>query len=578
MAGPADDATQPPEATQPVSPPPGVRYATGVSEAATPTPTPATVEESPRTPVDPRDAPTRPKIENPPAPVDPRDAPTKPEIEYADPVDPWAAAEAAAIAAGGQPGGYTAHPHPESTWTVPGAGGPASGPASEPAAAKPAPARKWLLIGGAATTVAAVAVAATVYFWPGYPALDYHRVELIKQITPAVPIASSFTDSEVLGDRAYFASAGSDGRLHVVAADTGSGDKPLWESDAAGQATTWDRMIATPSALLLFSGIDSSTSTSRMAVLDPKDGKLLWERRLGYNDDVIPGDKALVVSDREGKRLLGLGWRDGGPKWTQADPDATAIAPVLTPKNLTGPAGSTGRPFAPDLADDGRFVQFDADRMVTVRDVDSGDSLQTRANVASSSDKTVAYDGRLYVLETGTPKRILEYDLADLAKEPRIVHNADAKDDVKWLGPCGKLLCLIQNPGYEAAEAKVVAVGGEGAWSLQVPKAERLVPVGDTGVLAIGDEGTTLIVDGRQVWSDTTLAVRLDAGNVLRFSEDLTTSVSDRTLSGFHVGDEPGQISELGQVLDVRSDSCSWNTSVLACAAEEKYVVYSFAG
>jgi hypothetical protein len=560
MAGPGDDATQPaePEATQPVSPPPGVRYATGVSEAATPTPTPATIEENPATPVDPRDGSTR------------------PEVEYADPVDPWAAAEAAAIAAGGQPGGFTPHPHPSSTWTVPGSA-PASSTVS-PTAEKPGPARKWLLIGAAATTVAAVAVAATVYFWPGYPALDYHRVELVKQITPAMPIASSFSDAEVLGDRAYFASAGSDGRLHVVAADTGAGDKPLWESDAAGQATTWNRMTATPTALLIFSGVDSATSTSRMVVLNPEDGKLLWERPLGYYDEVVPGEETVVVSDRAGKRLLGLGLTDGKQKWTQPDPDSSAIAPVLTPKDLAGPAGTTGRPFSPDPADDKRFVQFDADRAVTVRDVNSGESMQTRPGVASNSDETLAYDGRLYVLETGTAKRVLEYDLADLAKQPRILHNVDAKDDVTWLGPCGKLLCLIQNPGYEAAEATVMAVGGEGAWSLKVPKAERLVPVGDTGVLALGDDGSTLIVDGKQVWSDTTLAVRLDAGNVLRFSDSLTSSVSDRTLSGFHVGDEPGQISELGQILDVRSDSCSWNTSVLACAAEEKYVVYSFAG
>jgi hypothetical protein len=381
----------------------------------------------------------------------------------------------------------------------------------------------------------------------------------------------------VLGDRAYFASAGSDGRLHVVAADTGTGDKPLWESAAAGQATTWDRMIATPSALLLFSGINSSTSTSRMVVLSPEDGKLLWERSLGYYDDVIPGEQTIVVSDREGKQLLGLGLTDGKQKWTQPDPDATTITPVLTPKDLTGPAGTTGRPFAPELADDERFVQFDADRTVTVRDLNSGNSIQTRPEVASNSDKTTAYDGRLFVLETGTTKRVLEYDLAGLAKQPSIAHTVDTKDDIKWLGPCGKLLCLIQNPGYESAEATVVAVGGEGAWSLKVPKAERLVPVGDTGVLAMSDEGTTLIVDGKQVWSDTTLAVRLDAGNVLRFSESLTSSVSDRTLSGFHVGDEPGQISELGQILDVRPDSCSWNTTVLACVAEEKYVVYSFA-
>ncbi|KHD72468.1 hypothetical protein MB27_39090 [Actinoplanes utahensis] len=540
MADPGDETEQEP-----------ARFAPGVSEAATPTPTPATVPQ-------------------PPADVDPGQEPTaRVEVhQYATPVDPWAVAEAAAIAAGGKPSFEAPPSTPGATWTVLGA--------TEPTAEEPEPprrTRRMVTAGIAGLLVAAVAVAATVYFWPRYPALDFHTVEQIKAITPRTPITSAFVDAEVLGDRAYFASADDQDELHVVAADTGRGDKALWEK-SAGKAKLWESMAVTPSVVALFSGMDSTTGTKKIVVLDAADGDLLWEKPLDYYDEVLLGAETAVWSDRAGERLVGLGLTDGAEKWQDVDPDGTVVRPVLTAKDLAGPAGTAGRLFAPDLADDERIVQFDSDRTVKVRDIDSGNILQERTDVASTSEKTVAYDGRLFVLEVGTTKRIFEYDLANLAANPGTVHSAASTDDIDGLVPCGKLLCFIQKPGYDRKIAKVYAVGGEGTWNADAPNVDSLVAVGDRGVLANTDEDSTLFLDGEPAWTWPGVAVRLDAANVLRFASPLTGSVGDQSLSGVHLGDKP---VELSLMRDVRSGTCAWNTAVLACATGEKYVVYSFA-
>jgi hypothetical protein len=543
MAGP-DDETQPAEApseaTQPVSPSPGgpARYTPGVSEAATPTPTPATV--TPGSPVD---------------------------VQYAEPVDPWATAEAAAIAAGGQPGGYTPHAQPDGTWTTP------APTAEEPRKRRT---RAFLLAGGAAAVVVAIVAAAAVFFWPDHPALDYHPLEKIEQISPIVPVTSAFTDTEMLGDRAYLAGVTEAGTMHVVAADATDG-RVFWESDAAGRATSWKSMYALPSAVVLISGTDSATNTSRVVVLDAiHDGKVLWEKQLSTYDDVYLTSKILVWADREADRLIGLRITDGREEWSEADPDASTVHLVTTPDDLFGPAGTSGRAFAPNTGDDQRFVQIDSDRTATVRDLNTGKALQKRPDVAGTSDKVVAHDGRLYVLEPGTTKRIFSYDLGSLeTSQPVTLHTAQSTDDIKALTPCGKLLCFVLTKGYDRTTDVIMAVGGEGFWEKAQPEVEALVPVGDDGLLAVGDKGTTLLVKGREIWYRLGVSVRLDAGNVLSFSRELSSSLDDRQLYGVHVGENA---VDLGVLENVRSESCSWNTSAIACATDKGYVIYSFAG
>ncbi|WP_433792440.1 PQQ-binding-like beta-propeller repeat protein [Actinoplanes sp. CA-252034] len=510
------------------------RFSPGVSEAATPTPTPATVPESP---------------------------------VYAEPVDPWATAEAAAIAAGGQPGGYTPHPHPEGTWTVPGA--------TEPTVEKRSRRRLAMIVGGAVAVVTVIATAAAAFLlWPKFPALDYHSLREVERITPGTAFTSTFADSEVYGERAFFAGVTEAGALHTLAADTGTGEV-LWENDNAGRAYTWKWMYAREKVVVLHSGVDPTTSRSRVVALSSEDGKLIWDEEIGSSDELyLASDVALWVN-REAKKLTGLDLSDGTVEWSVDDPDATTLHLVTGIGDLTGPAGSGGRPFTPAGGEKQRFVQIDADRTVTVRDVRTGDVLQQRAEVASTSDKVAAHDGRLYVVEPGTTKRVFEYDLAKLAEtQPVTLYTAGDSEDVDQLTPCGDLLCLVVSTGYDGKGDVVRALGGEGAWEKAVAGVEDLVAVGSNGLLAVGDEGTTLFVGGKEAWYRLGVTVRLDARNVLTFSGGLTSSVSDRELSGTHLGEES---VNLGVLSEVRPDSCSWNTSVIACVAEKDYVIQSFA-
>ncbi|GAA1598284.1 hypothetical protein GCM10009828_025050 [Actinoplanes couchii] len=522
-------------------------FAVGVSRAAEPDPTSETVPQQPVR-----------RIEEP----------TKADMEYAEPVDPWAAAEAASIAAGGKPSYEAPAVHPGHTW--PGPSGPDQ-TVLEPGK-KPNRLGRGLLIGGAATVVAAGVTAATVLLWPAHPALDFHRAEEIERFAPAVPFTSSFTTTEVLGDRAYFAGVDEEGTLRVLASDTGAGNKPLWESVAAGKSGTWKTLRATPTAVVLLSGIESSTGAARMVVLDSGTGRMRWQQRVGYNDEIHLGAQTVVWADRDRKRLVGIDLDEGREKWSEADEDATRIHPMPTAEDLDGPAAVDGRTLT--ATDTERFVQFDADKRVTVRELGTGKIVQTRENVSAGGDDVTIRDGRLYVLESGTPKRIFQYDLANLAAEPSALYTAGTTENIDGLAPCGDQLCFLRTTGYDRAATEIVTDG----WNLALPGTKTLVPVGDNGLLAVGDKGTTLIVDRTVVWTLTDgVAARLDAGNVLRFSDDLTSSVGNRALSGFHLGDKAGEIKEMGEIRDVRSESCSWNTSVIACVADKDVVVYSFA-
>jgi len=68
---------------------------------------------------------------------------------------------------------------------------------------------------------------------------------------------------------------------------------------------------------------------------------------------------------------------------------------------------------------------------------------------------------------------------------------------------------------------------------------------------------------------------RLDGGNTLQFSKALSASADDPALAGEHLGDAA---VPLGSLADVRSSTCAWDTSHLACVADQDFVVQRFAG
>jgi hypothetical protein len=240
-------------------------------------------------------------------------------------------------------------------------------------------------------------------------------------------------------------------------------------------------------------------------------------------------------------------------------------------------------PFDADLDDDTRIVQISADKSARVLDAGSGEVVATRAGVADYDDPVVAHHDRLIVRESSTPQTIVAYDLNKLGEgQKRVLYTGGTNVQIDKLTPCGDdAVCWVEETGYDGATAKVGRVNaadGSGAWTRDVANAENLVPVGDS-VLALRSTSPNVSVSllddgGTTAWTRDGVAARLDGGNVLTFSKPLSTTPDDPALAGQHLGDK---LEPLGPISDVRTASCSWNTSVIACVRDEDYVIHRFA-
>jgi molecular chaperone HscA len=443
--------------------------------------------------------------------------------------------------------------------------------------------RLWLVTGAAATAVVVAAGAILTWaFWPKYPALDFQTLSEPVHVAPAVPLGSAWKDAVVRGDRAYLGSADYDtGRVGVVAIDTGA-TKPAWTNADVGASKRWQSMVALPDGVALFSETDTDTDSSQLIVLGADRGDKLWQRTLKENDLVyFAGDHA-VVADRGGKQLLGLDLATGDQRWNLPDPEGTTpptLVAVTTPADLSGPAGPTGRPLAPDLGDDPRLVQIGGDRGARVIDANTGKVLASRPNVARPDDEVIAHNGRLIVRGSEDIHRIVTYGLDKLDGDAIAYTAQSSTARLTGLTPCGDdRVCMVEGTGYGDEKAKVVAVDvaeRKRLWQADAPAADKLVPVGQA-VLATYSTTTWLIdANGHEVWSRKAAAARLDAGNVLEFSKPLAGYADDPALAGRHLGDEPVQ---LGPLADIQTETCSWNATHLACATQKDFVVIKYAG
>jgi hypothetical protein len=443
-------------------------------------------------------------------------------------------------------------------------------------------------VAAAVVVVVGVATTLVVVLWPEYRALDFHPLASPQRVAPAVPLGSSFAAVAVRGDRAYFASVTDDGVLGVVAVDTGSG-KRIWPNNAVGKAERWEQFLATPDAVVAFSARDSSTGERQMVLLDPDTGHELWHRQLGGDDNVMfSGDVAVLVDVRE-SRLLGLEVRGHGKvRWEDKNPvtqyglKTTAVIKSTTVADDSGPASAAGTAFAAPLDDDTRIVQIGADRSAQVIDAKSGDVLKARQAVADPDDELIAHNGRLIVVESDTVRRIVQYDLTKLDL-PKVLYTAP-NDGTRFehLTECGAdRVCFVQTTGYGDKDAQVTAVdvvNGGRVWGRTLAGVASLVPVGDE-VLAAQDSSpaqvSLLDAKGKVTWTRPGVAARLDGGNLLLFSKDLSTSTDDPSLAGQHLGDDPVQ---LGPATGVRSSTCAWDTKVIACAADQDFQIQKFTG
>jgi outer membrane protein assembly factor BamB len=463
----------------------------------------------------------------------------------------------------------------------------------------PAYRKKWFwLVAAALVVVVGVGTTLAVLLWPGYPALDYRPLDASKPVTfaPAAPVSIGFQDTAIIGDRAYFASVSEDPAdamsvsgeetLGVVAADTKSGER-LWQSTKAGKAERWERMVALPQGLVVFTDTNSTTSKRRMAVLGAEKGDLLWQRTIDNDDGVLFSADVAVLVDRVENRLLGLALADGKQRWEQRNVrtdsgTSTSVVAATTPADLSGPAGVSGVAFSPDLTDDTRIVQVAGDKSFRVIDAENGDVLvPPRQGVAAPSDEMIAHNGRFIVREsTGGTQRLLAYDLTATG-EPDVLFSAPANVQISELTACGDdRVCWIETTGFEIKTTQVAGLNvaeGDGVRRRAVPNADSLAPVGEH-VLATQSTSPSAVSlidpDGKQVWNVPGRAARLDGGNLLRFNQGLSTTPDNPALHGEHLGDDA---VPLGALNGVRSATCSWNTSVIACMADETFMVQRFA-
>lgn len=441
----------------------------------------------------------------------------------------------------------------------------------------------------AATALAIVGAGGGIGWWltrDSYPALEFQNLAEIRRVKAGEErLPEAFT--ALLGDVGYVAYPLPDDRLEIVAVNADDGTE-RWRARTSRPARRWERIVAVPGAVAVLADASGYADAGELEVLhDASGGERRWRRPIGRDDEVIFGRDVAVLVDQDAHRLVGLRLRDGTQAWSQANPrteygDARGTAlPVGTAEGESGPAYPDGTPRDPWRGEADRLVLLGADRSARLLDVTSGEVTRTWQGVADVDDLVAARDDRLYVVDdAGGRYRLLGYDLTRAA-EPTVLRTVPDGRRPTALVVCGEhRACLLEAPRGDANRTEVVVVSeGDQARHWAAPKAETLVPVGEH--LLVGrayPESTSTLFDpqGRTVLADRPgVAVRLDAGNLLIFADPLTSGEADRSVAGLALA--ASAVDELGQLIDVRGESCSWNTSVILCGAEKDFVLYRFA-
>ncbi|MFF5054799.1 Hsp70 family protein [Micromonospora sp. NPDC000663] len=444
---------------------------------------------------------------------------------------------------------------------------------------------RWM-VPVAVLALAGVVTATTLYLTRDrYPDLEFRPLrELSRPAAGGERPDGMWT--AVLGDRVYLGHPLPDDRLEVVAVDAGTGDE-LWRRATDVTAGDWKALVALPGAVAVLADAPGDSTPRPLAVLDGRSGAQRWQRSVRGDDDVFFSDDTAVLVDRAANRLVGLGLRDGDEAWTTPSPTdqyggvRTVVRQVGTDEAAGGPAFLDGTPRDPWAGKGRRLVQVGADRSVRLLDMASGAVLRQWGNVADLDDLVVAHEDRLYVAANDTGYQLLSYDLGSDAEPVVLFRSGDDEYRPKELVACGeRRVCLVQVPGGQAERAEVVAATeGERAIRWSAPGVTGVIPLGER-LLAQREypkPAVTLFdAAGKPVLRDRGgVAARLDAGNLLVFATAPSTVADNRVLAGVWAGS--GEVDELGELQDVRSASCSWNTRVIACGADKDFVLYRFA-
>jgi molecular chaperone HscA len=469
---------------------------------------------------------------------------------------------------------------------VPGMSVSPAAPMGPPAPRRPLYKRPVLWIAAAAVALLGVVVAGALVLLPG-DEVDFQPVAEVGRV-PSADDQPYYVYTDMVGDRAYLAyEREDDGRLEIIAVDPATA-KVRWRVQTQSTAERWDGISALPNAVIAFQSSSIPSTQSRdMAVHNPDDGTQMWHRLIAANDVVYPFKDVLVLVQASEQRLLGLDLKTGRQRWERQNPGkeqgltGTAVHPVQTVEDVSGPASVSGRPFAPVTGDDQRFVQIGADRSATVIDATDGSERKKRTNVADASDDVVAYNGRLLVAVAEEGYRLSAYDLDTMAEPVNLYTAPDNTRRLDVLAMCGETrACLLDSVSADSESTAVVAVnldkGGE-LWRRSAPGANVLVHFGEQVVAraTTGDyEFRIFDPDGKELLKREGAVGRVDAGNMLLFDE-ISSLADDYSVAGLHAGSK--DVIEMGQLKDVKTDSCSWNTTHIVCAGTKDFLVARFA-
>jgi hypothetical protein len=460
--------------------------------------------------------------------------------------------------------------------------------------------RWWWRVGGAAVTaVLAVTAFLVALSWPAAEpagtAIPFRPLAEVRQVDFAEPTDNTF--SRVVGDRAYLAWQQGDD-LELAGFDLAAGGEELWRSRIAGAAEQWwGELIATPTAVVALGYPYEPDDPEReepqprpMVVLDAATGgeRHRWGRDVYPYDEVWVVGETLVLADRAAGALRGLRLDTGVHRWVEpfrGRPGAAmAVVPVLGAELLAAPSTWWGAPAAATVD---QVVMVGEDRTARLVDLVTGEVVAAAGtNVAGPDDLLLAYQGRLYVAGGEEGYQLQVRDLAELAAQPEHLYTAPDPDRrLEAMVPCAaELLCLLdRHPSYHRdAEVRVLDISaGRGRdpqrWARAVPRAEWLVPAGDW--LLVG--GGNPVVAGYNHAGDPVFdlpegaAARIDADNLLLFSEQPDDGAQDLALAGLPIGAQPGRV-ELGQLAGVHGGRCSWNDTYLVCPGDEGAGIWRF--
>ncbi|GAA1880472.1 Hsp70 family protein [Asanoa iriomotensis] len=501
-----------------------------------------------------------------------------------------------------------AHIPAQAAAPVPVAAGPVSGVPTSPAPTSPPPAAPWspppaiaapkrrvprkLVISAAAFVVVAViaAVSAIMLLRNGG---GYDKIKFAAFSDVGEPVAMTkpayYAWTHALGDRAYYAYQTDEKKLTVVAADAKTG-KALWDADMPETAESWKGIRATPGAIIAYADNYSTTVPDKAFVLNPDSGDVMWSFDLFYDEDktFLVGDR-LVVVEKKNHRMVGYGLADGKQKWEQQTPKdeyddfSTAVLGVQSPRDLTGPADLTWVALDPDRADDPELVQLGADRSVRVVDVATGEIRKQATAVADPDDLATAYDGQLYTAKRNDTTELFAVDIDTLGK-PRLVYRSDdPKRRPVAVSACGEnRICLLDQTDSKDTQLISVPLDGKGeTWRRPAVGADAILSVGSHVLVQTGASSdphvTGYDASGEQVLDQAGFASRVNGSSVLVFPQEPTsTSITDDyNVVGWVLGEkQPVQLGALG---GVRLASCTWTTSVIACAGDKDLRLRRFA-